>query len=127
MPTRVPLAVVIAEPNGAAKSTMAPRLLQEALAVSEFVNADAIAMGLSAFRPDSVAIGAGRIMLARLRALAQQRADFAFEDDAGQPELRAMAGPPAGLGISRASDLSLALRTGPRRGTRRRASAPGRS
>jgi predicted ABC-type ATPase len=67
MPSRVPLAVVIAGPNGAGKSTMAPRLLQEALAVSEFVNADAIAMGLSAFRPASVTIGAGRIMLARLR------------------------------------------------------------
>jgi predicted ABC-type ATPase len=77
--SRVPLAVVIAGPNGAGKSTMAPRLLQDALAVSEFVNADAIATGLSAFRPDSVAIGAGRVMLARLRTLAQTRADFAFE------------------------------------------------
>jgi predicted ABC-type ATPase len=79
MASRVPLAVVVAGPNGAGKSTMASRLLQEALAVSEFVNADAIATGLSAFRPDSVAIGAGRLMLARLRALAQARADFAFE------------------------------------------------
>jgi predicted ABC-type ATPase len=79
MASRVPLVVVIAGPNGAGKSTMAPRLLQDALAVSEFVNADSIATGLSAFRPDSVAIGAGRVMLARLRALAQTRADFAFE------------------------------------------------
>jgi predicted ABC-type ATPase len=79
MAPRVPLVVVVAGPNGAGKSTMAPRLLQEALAVTEFVNADAIATGLSAFRPDSVAIGAGRVMLARLRALAQARADFAFE------------------------------------------------
>jgi predicted ABC-type ATPase len=45
----------------------------------EFVNADAIAQGLSAFRPESVAVTAGRIMLARLRALAQARVDFAFE------------------------------------------------
>lgn len=75
----VPLVVVVAGPNGAGKSTMAPRLLQEALAVVEFVNADTIASGLSAFRPDSVAIGAGRLMLARLRALAEARADFAFE------------------------------------------------
>lgn len=79
MASRVPLVVVVAGPNGAGKSTMAPRLLQEALAVTEFVNADAIATGLSAFRPDSVAIGAGRVMLARIRALAQARADFAFE------------------------------------------------
>ena len=47
--------------------------------MSEFVNADPIAAGLSAFRPDSVAIGAGRVMLARVKALARARADFAFE------------------------------------------------
>ena len=57
MTARVPLVVVIAGPNGAGKSTTAPRLLQEALTVSEFVNADPIATGLSAFRPESVAIG----------------------------------------------------------------------
>jgi hypothetical protein len=33
------------------------------LNVHEFVNADAIAQGLSAFEPDRVAIAAGRIML----------------------------------------------------------------
>jgi predicted ABC-type ATPase len=71
--------VVIAGPNGAGKSTMAPRLLQGALAVTEFVNADTIARGLSAFRPESVAMAAGRVMLARLQLLAQAREDFAFE------------------------------------------------
>lgn len=79
MGSRIPLVVVIAGPNGAGKSTMAPRLLQQALAVTEFVNADTIATGLSAFRPESVAIAAGRVMLTRLRALADARADFAFE------------------------------------------------
>ncbi len=74
-----PLVVVIAGPNGAGKSTSAPRLLQGALAVHEFVNADSIAFGLSAFRPDSVAFAAGRLMLKRMRALAAARADFAFE------------------------------------------------
>jgi predicted ABC-type ATPase len=73
------LIVVIAGPNGAGKSTTGPRLLQGALAVSEFVNADTIAQGLSAFRPESVAVAAGRVMLSRLRALAEARADFAFE------------------------------------------------
>ncbi|MBI2524455.1 MAG: AAA family ATPase [Candidatus Rokubacteria bacterium] len=76
---RAPLVVVIAGPNGAGKSTTAGRLLQEALAVSEFVNADPIATGLSAFRPESVALAAGRVMLARMKALAQARRDFAFE------------------------------------------------
>lgn len=74
-----PLVVVVAGPNGAGKSTTAPRLLQGALAVAEFVNADAIALGLSAFRPESVAVAAGRVMLARMRELARARADFAFE------------------------------------------------
>ena len=74
-----PLIVVIAGPNGAGKSTTAPQLLQKALAVTEFVNADAIAYGISAFRPESVAIEAGRIMLNRIRMLANKRLDFAFE------------------------------------------------
>jgi predicted ABC-type ATPase len=74
-----PLVVIVAGPNGAGKSTTAPRLLQGALAVAEFVNADAIALGLSAFRPESVAVAAGRVMLARMRELARARADFAFE------------------------------------------------
>lgn len=73
------MVVVVAGPNGAGKTTTAPRLLQGALAVSEFVNADAIAQGLSAFRPESVALTAGRIMLARIDQLAQDRASFAFE------------------------------------------------
>jgi predicted ABC-type ATPase len=75
----LPLAVVIAGPNGAGKTTVAPRLLRGALAVSEFVNADTIAAGLSAFRPEQAAVAAGRIMLDRLHALARERETFAFE------------------------------------------------
>jgi predicted ABC-type ATPase len=58
---------------------MAPRLLREALAVQEFVNADTIAAGLSAFAPQSVAFAAGRVMIARVRELAALKTDFAFE------------------------------------------------
>jgi predicted ABC-type ATPase len=47
--------------------------------VDEFVNADAIALGLSAFRPESAAIAAGRAMIERLGALSRGRRDFAFE------------------------------------------------
>ncbi len=79
MPPRSPSVVVLAGPNGAGKSTAAPLLLKGALGVTEFVNADVIARGLSGFQPEGVAIGAGRIMLARLRELARQRASFAFE------------------------------------------------
>ena len=74
-----PAVVILAGPNGAGKSTAAPALLQGTLAVTEFVNADVIASGLSAFDVEGVAIAAGRVMLARLRELARRRVSFAFE------------------------------------------------
>ncbi len=74
-----PLVVVIAGPNGAGKSTTARRLLQDAFAVSEFVNADTIAQGFSAFQPETVSIEAGRAMLKRLNTLVTARESFAFE------------------------------------------------
>ncbi|MCX5673222.1 MAG: AAA family ATPase [Planctomycetota bacterium] len=74
-----PNVVMLAGPNGAGKSTTAPALLRDALAVTEFVNADVIAQGLSAFRPEGAGMAAGRVMLARIRELARQRASFAFE------------------------------------------------
>lgn len=74
-----PAVVVLGGPNGAGKTTAAPRLLRGTLRVEEFVNADTLAQGLSAFRPDQAAIEAGRIMLARLDHLESQRTSFAFE------------------------------------------------
>ena len=74
-----PYIIVIAGPNGAGKSTSAPFLLRDTLGVSEFVNADTIAQGLSAFDPEGAAFKAGRIMLGRLRELAEAKATFAFE------------------------------------------------
>lgn len=68
-----PNLVVLGGPNGSGKSTIASRVLQKALFVGEFVNADVIASGLSAFHPENVAIHAGRIMLERLNELASQR------------------------------------------------------
>jgi predicted ABC-type ATPase len=76
---RKPLVVVLAGPNGSGKTTVAPLILRDRLHVSEFVNADTIARGLSEFNVESVAFDAGRIMLRRLDQLAEQRADFAFE------------------------------------------------
>ncbi len=75
----MPKVVVIGGPNGAGKSTTAPAVLRQALEVHEFVNADAVALGLSAFDPQSVAYAAGRVMLARLHQLAADQRDFAFE------------------------------------------------
>lgn len=71
--------VVIAGPNGAGKSTAAPYLLKDALGILEFVNADQIAAGLSAYAPETVAFEAGRIMLQRLRKLAAAKVSFAVE------------------------------------------------
>jgi predicted ABC-type ATPase len=74
-----PRAIVIAGPNGAGKSTSAPGVLRDVMGVAEFLNADVIARGLSAFEPERAAIAAGRVMLTRLRELAQRRESFAFE------------------------------------------------
>lgn len=74
-----PRIIIISGPNGAGKSTLAPLLLRDWLGLMEFVNADAIASGLSAFRPEQAAIEAGRVMLRRLRELAARRENFAFE------------------------------------------------
>jgi predicted ABC-type ATPase len=79
MSTPGPNLIVIAGPNGAGKTTAAVDVLVGALAVQEFVNADTIAKGLSAFQPESVAFDAGRMMLQRLHHLTTQRVDVAFE------------------------------------------------
>lgn len=74
-----PQVIVIAWPNGAGKSTLAPYLLRDTFGLLEFVNADSIALGLSAFRPEGESPEAGRVMLRRLRELSAARASFAFE------------------------------------------------
>ncbi len=62
---RCPKVVILAGPNGAGKTTASKYLLQGALEVSEFVNADVIARGLSAFNPESVAVWTNWPLLAR--------------------------------------------------------------
>ncbi len=74
-----PQVIVIAGPNGAGKTTLAPFLLRDEFGITEYVNADTIAAGLSAFDPAGAAFEAGRVMLARLRELARERRSFAFE------------------------------------------------
>lgn len=79
MTTKRPHLIVIAGPNGAGKSTTAPSLLKGTLHVTEFVNADLIAQGLSAFKPEMTAFHAGRIMLERIYYLANKHVNFSFE------------------------------------------------
>jgi len=79
MPNSLPHISIIAGPNGSGKSTCGPEILKEYFQISEFINADTIATGLSAFQPEDVAIEASRIMLKRLKLLANRQANFAFE------------------------------------------------
>ena len=76
--------IILAGPNGAGKSTIAKYLLTEKYLIDEFVNADAIAVGLSAFAPEAVSFEAGRIMLRRImlrriNTLLENKSSFAFE------------------------------------------------
>ena len=61
----MPDVFVIGGPNGAGKTTAARGMLPSFVGVSQFVNADEIARGLSGFAPETVAREAGRIMLKR--------------------------------------------------------------
>ena len=70
--------LVLAGPNGAGKSTVAPRFIQKS-GVGEFVNADEIAKGISAFHPESVALKAEQMALERMGELRQSRRSFAIE------------------------------------------------
>jgi predicted ABC-type ATPase len=75
----VPNLYIIAGCNGAGKTTASFTILPEMLDCKEFVNADSIAVGLSPFNPESVAIEAGKLMLSRIHELMRGAADFAFE------------------------------------------------
>lgn len=75
----MPNLYIIAGCNGAGKTTASFTVLPELLDCHEFVNADSIAAGLSPFKPESVALEAGRIMLQRINHLLNNNIDFALE------------------------------------------------
>lgn len=70
---------IIAGCNGAGKTTASMSVLPEVLDCREFVNADEIAKGLSPFKPEEVAIEAGRLMLQRIDTLLSRHVSFAIE------------------------------------------------
>jgi predicted ABC-type ATPase len=70
---------IVAGCNGAGKTTASFTLLPEIWDCNEFVNADEIARGLSPLNPESVAMQAGRIMLARIDELLQLGKTFSIE------------------------------------------------
>lgn len=79
VPANTPHAIFLAGPNGAGKSTAAPALLRDYLGVAEFINADTIATGLSAFAPESAALQASAMLLERIDELVSRRRSFAVE------------------------------------------------
>lgn len=74
-----PKLYIIAGCNGAGKTTASKLVLPEILCCKEFVNADEIAAGLSPFKPEEVAIEAGKLMLQRVDFLLSKSATFAIE------------------------------------------------
>lgn len=74
-----PKLYIIAGCNGAGKTTASMSVLPEVLDCREFVNADEIAKGLSPFKPEEVAVEAGRLMLQRIDYLLARRMTFAIE------------------------------------------------
>lgn len=70
---------ILGGPNGAGKTTAAEILLPRKLRIHAFLNADEIARRISPDNVDAAAFEAGRIMIARMRALVQNGQSFAFE------------------------------------------------
>lgn len=79
MPKKRPQLFIIAGCNGAGKTTASRVLFPDIYQIKEFVNADAIASGLSPFNPEAVAFQAGRLMLQRIDELMREGTTFAFE------------------------------------------------
>lgn len=75
----MPSLFVIGGCNGSGKTTVALNILPNLLGIFEYVNADAIAYGLSPLQPETMTVQAGRLMLTRLKYLTDSSANFAFE------------------------------------------------
>lgn len=71
--------IIIAGPNGAGKTTFATTFLPQEAQCPRFINADLIAAGLSPFAPETVAVKAGRLMLAEMDQCVADGESFAFE------------------------------------------------
>lgn len=88
-PKPAPRALILAGPNGSGKTTFAREFLPAEGHCLTFINADLIAEGLAPFRPESMAIEAGRLMLEQVRQMVANREDFAVETTlAGRSYLR---------------------------------------
>ena len=70
---------IIAGPNGAGITTFANEFLPVEAECLNFINADLIAQGLSPFRPNKVAVEAGRLMIQHINDCVKRNEPFAFE------------------------------------------------
>ncbi|MDL2313676.1 zeta toxin family protein [Desulfovibrio sp. OttesenSCG-928-C14] len=70
---------IIAGPNGAGKTTFARCFIPASANITQFVNADLIAFGLSPFAPEREAVQAGKLMLRQINKLVAQGESFSFE------------------------------------------------
>jgi predicted ABC-type ATPase len=74
-----PTCWIIAGPNGSGKTTFALQYLPQVANCRIFVNADAIAAGLSPLAPETALLAASRLFLREIENHTQNRQSFAFE------------------------------------------------
>jgi predicted ABC-type ATPase len=86
--TATPLLLVIAGPDGAGKSSFAPSLLLRYPADLPYLDIDQIAAARGRGDAPGARMGAGREMVARIRALSQRRASFALETTLSEFSIR---------------------------------------
>lgn len=70
---------IIAGPNGAGKTTFAEVFIPAMPNITQFVNADLIAAGLSPFKPELEAVQAGKLMVRQIDKLVGQGVSFCLE------------------------------------------------
>ena len=70
---------IIAGPNGAGKTTFANEFLPTEVECLNFINVDLIAHGLAPFKPEKMAIEAGRLMIQNIEMCVRKNESFAFE------------------------------------------------
>lgn len=75
----LPTCWIIAGPNGAGKTTFALQYLPQVANCRRFVNADAIAAGLSPLAPETALLAASRLFLKEIEKYVRDRQSFAFE------------------------------------------------
>jgi predicted ABC-type ATPase len=74
-----PTCWIIAGPNGAGKTTFALQYLPQSANCRRFVNADAIAAGLSPLAPETALLAASRLFLREIEKHISNQQSFAFE------------------------------------------------